>query len=262
LQRSTVIHQQPLIVPKYIETSAAEELTIIENAAAFAANGFRLQIDETAPPGKKVELCAVPFSKSVQFNEQDIHELASMLSESSGSYGDSDPFVSKLLLKNDALSVSLEKKEKRGGEGSGGGSKDTTRNSLHSQNDIDKENVPASGSIAYADDRGIDTNMSIMSTVAGEHENSSSSSTSSSTSSFVRLPKLVAMYASRACRSAIMIGTALKPTEMQAVVGKLEQVEQPWNCPHGRPTMRHLADLAAVKGKRKLSESFKDNNLF
>lgn len=24
------------------------------------------------------------------------------------------------------------------------------------------------------------------------------------------------------------------------------EIDQPWNCPHGRPTMRHLADLAQV----------------
>jgi DNA mismatch repair protein PMS2 len=70
-------------------------------------------------------------------------------------------------------------------------------------------------------------------------------------SSQLRLPKLVAMYASRACRSAIMIGTALKPQEMSRVVEKLENVEQPWNCPHGRPTLRHLVDLAPLREHRK-----------
>jgi DNA mismatch repair protein PMS2 len=59
-----------------------------------------------------------------------------------------------------------------------------------------------------------------------------------------RLPKAVAMFASRACRSSIMIGKALSHQEMDKVVKKLEHVEHPWNCPHGRPTMRHLGDLA------------------
>ena len=54
------------------------------------------------------------------------------------------------------------------------------------------------------------------------------------------------MFASRACRSSIMIGKALSNQEMDRIVKKLQHVKQPWNCPHGRPTMRHLGDLTAV----------------
>ncbi len=58
------------------------------------------------------------------------------------------------------------------------------------------------------------------------------------------------MFASRACRSAIMIGTSLKYSEMRLVVDKLGTIYQPWNCPHGRPTMRHLIDLKKLDRKR------------
>ena len=60
------------------------------------------------------------------------------------------------------------------------------------------------------------------------------------------LPKLMSMFASRACRSSVMIGTALKMGEMTGIVRRLEGIEQPWNCPHGRPTLRHLVDLEAL----------------
>lgn len=62
----------------------------------------------------------------------------------------------------------------------------------------------------------------------------------------VLLPKIMAMFASRACRSAVMIGTALNRKEMLSIVNQMVSVEQPWNCPHGRPTMRHLFDYDAV----------------
>ena len=52
-----------------------------------------------------------------------------------------------------------------------------------------------------------------------------------------------AMLASRACRSSIMIGKALQPRTMRLILEHLSQLESPWNCPHGRPTMRHLALL-------------------
>lgn len=59
----------------------------------------------------------------------------------------------------------------------------------------------------------------------------------------MRLPKLRHMFASRACRMSIMIGRALSRSQMVKVVRNLAKIEQPWNCPHGRPTMRHLVDL-------------------
>jgi DNA mismatch repair protein PMS2 len=65
-----------------------------------------------------------------------------------------------------------------------------------------------------------------------------------------KLPKMRDMFASRACRSAVMIGTALPPAQMARIVANLAHLEQPWNCPHGRPTMRHLLYLADLYQNR------------
>lgn len=51
------------------------------------------------------------------------------------------------------------------------------------------------------------------------------------------------MLASRACRSAVMIGTALSLNDMQRLVKQMAKMENPWSCPHGRPTIRHLLSL-------------------
>ena len=59
----------------------------------------------------------------------------------------------------------------------------------------------------------------------------------------IRLPKAVAMFASRACRSSIMIGESLTQGKMNEVIQKLQKLEQPWTCAHGRPTVRHVKDL-------------------
>lgn len=75
----------------------------------------------------------------------------------------------------------------------------------------------------------------------------SSSSTSSNPNHFMLLPKLMSLYASRACRSSVMIGKSLKKTEMVKIVRQMEGVIQPWNCPHGRPTLRHLIDLKKIR---------------
>lgn len=55
-----------------------------------------------------------------------------------------------------------------------------------------------------------------------------------------RPSRVRAMFASRACRSAVMIGTALTISQMTRLVQHMGEMEHPWNCPHGRPTMRHL----------------------
>ncbi|EER12125.1 dna mismatch repair protein pms2, putative [Perkinsus marinus ATCC 50983] len=61
----------------------------------------------------------------------------------------------------------------------------------------------------------------------------------------LRPPRVWSMLASRACRTAIMIGDSLSRKKMEGVVRKMAALNQPWNCPHGRPTMRLLATLSA-----------------
>ncbi|KAK3633296.1 ATP-binding mismatch repair protein [Elasticomyces elasticus] len=63
-----------------------------------------------------------------------------------------------------------------------------------------------------------------------------------------RPKKVQRMLAMRACRSSIMVGMTLAVKRMQKVVRHMGEMEKPWNCPHGRPTMRHLAGLGAWNG--------------
>lgn len=57
-----------------------------------------------------------------------------------------------------------------------------------------------------------------------------------------KVRKLLAM---RACRGSVMIGKTLTPGMMEKIVRHLGEMDKPWNCPHGRPTMRHLYGLDA-----------------
>ncbi|KAL2000971.1 hypothetical protein VTN02DRAFT_2417 [Thermoascus thermophilus] len=58
-----------------------------------------------------------------------------------------------------------------------------------------------------------------------------------------RPSKVRKMFAMRACRSSIMIGKSLTLKQMERVVRQMGTMDKPWNCPHGRPTMRHLMSL-------------------
>ncbi|VBB84090.1 Putative DNA mismatch repair protein PMS1 [Podospora comata] len=69
---------------------------------------------------------------------------------------------------------------------------------------------------------------------------------SSSATTIPRPSKVRKMFAMRACRSSIMIGRALSGRQMERVVRNMGGMEKPWNCPHGRPTMRHLCGLGGA----------------
>jgi len=76
---------------------------------------------------------------------------------------------------------------------------------------------------------------------------------------FYRPSKVHQMFASRACRKSVMIGTNLNPKAMNDIVNHMGQIEQPWNCPHGRPTLRHLFNLNLLPDLN--LESFNHHNI-
>mmetsp|Transcript_88087 Transcript_88087/g.169516 ORF Transcript_88087/g.169516 Transcript_88087/m.169516 type:complete len:1035 (-) Transcript_88087:162-3266(-) len=68
-----------------------------------------------------------------------------------------------------------------------------------------------------------------------------------SSTALPRPAKVWQLLACRACRGAIMIGKALRAHEMEKILSNLGSLEQPFHCPHGRPTMRHLVDAGSCK---------------
>lgn len=75
-------------------------------------------------------------------------------------------------------------------------------------------------------------------------ESPSAGNTGAASDVFIPRPgKVRKMFAMRACRSSIMIGRSLTQRQMERVVRGMGTIDKPWNCPHGRPTMRHLMSL-------------------
>ncbi|KAL4870060.1 hypothetical protein BDV12DRAFT_166524 [Aspergillus spectabilis] len=72
---------------------------------------------------------------------------------------------------------------------------------------------------------------------------SETTSTANTKLDIPRPSKVRKMFAMRACRSSIMIGKTLTQKQMERVVRNMGTIVKPWNCPHGRPTMRHLFSL-------------------
>ncbi|OXG12257.1 DNA mismatch repair protein PMS2 [Cryptococcus neoformans Tu401-1] len=72
----------------------------------------------------------------------------------------------------------------------------------------------------------------------------------------VRPMKARAMFASRACRKSVMIGKTLTKGQMSQLLRNMGTIDQPWNCPHGRPTMRHLTKLNLAPESSKIKGRF------
>ena len=62
--------------------------------------------------------------------------------------------------------------------------------------------------------------------------------------------------ATLACRKSIMIGKALDHATMVRVVSNLQNLHHPWNCPHGRPTVRHVASIGSSSSTDNSSSMF------
>ncbi|OQV02718.1 hypothetical protein CLAIMM_07863 [Cladophialophora immunda] len=73
-----------------------------------------------------------------------------------------------------------------------------------------------------------------------------------------RPSKVRKMFAMRACRSSIMIGKTLSKRQMKKVVANMGTIDKPWNCPHGRPTMRHLCSLDTLQPWREGEDEHED----
>jgi len=70
LQRTTVLHQQPLVRPLPLELTAGEEMVVIDYLDVFAKNGFTFHVDPNAPATRKLKLLSLPFSKHTQFGTE------------------------------------------------------------------------------------------------------------------------------------------------------------------------------------------------
>ena len=46
-----------------------------------------------------------------------------------------------------------------------------------------------------------------------------------------------------------MVGHVLEMKEMESIVRELANLESPWNCPHGRPTLMELGSHPSACNK-------------
>lgn len=208
LCEKTVIHEQQLIAPLPLELSPSEENCIQENMSVFKMNGFRFKFDADKPPRQRFALTGIPHSGSGSEGRR------------ATEFGKDDVGALLYMLGANGSSSSSGYEAGSGTGADGSGS-------------MGNNAVRRYAGLSIDDATGDNWNdKKLKGGVLGK--------------ALVRLPKAVAMFASRACRSSVMIGTALSHRDMEALVRKMNDVEQPWNCAHGRPTMRHVKNLRNI----------------
>lgn len=60
------------------------------------------------------------------------------------------------------------------------------------------------------------------------------------------IPSFYNSAASKACRTAVMIGDELGKNKMIDIVQKMSDLKSPWNCPHGRPSLISLGSFETI----------------
>ncbi len=69
------------------------------------------------------------------------------------------------------------------------------------------------------------------------------------------IPSFYNSAASKACRSAVMIGDELIKNKMVEIVHRMSDLKSPWNCPHGRPSLISLGGFSSIIGKIKSAKT-------
>lgn len=75
LQESTIVQDQPLVIPKVLDLNALEEEILMDKLDIVRKNGFKVEKDVTAVVGKRFRLVALPMSKNIIFGVQGTTKL-------------------------------------------------------------------------------------------------------------------------------------------------------------------------------------------
>ena len=210
LARTTVLRHQRLAVPHRLELSAVEEELAEAHQDVLLKNGFVVELDHGA-------------------TEVDAAD-------------DDDRYMQAVSIGDDASTEALRPAQRRAMLHA----LPMSREATFSPRDLE-ELLALLGDSQTTSLAGTD-----YATAAPSHSGHGSALPASSTAAagsavadgpIVRPSKVRRLLAMRACRSSVMIGRTLTRGQMARLVRNMGTIERPWNCPHGRPTMRHVAGL-------------------
>ncbi|UKJ88823.1 DNA mismatch repair protein [Theileria orientalis] len=81
------------------------------------------------------------------------------------------------------------------------------------------------------------------------------------TGSIPRPQKVWNLLATRACKSSIKVGDSLSNVQMKSIIKNLSLLIHPWNCPHGRPSIKPIAQKKDDMSQQATSDEYKCESL-
>lgn len=224
LQRTKCLKGQRLIQPLPMNLTFVNETVLVDNLEIFQKNGFEFEIEKNGDDEEEIK--EIPIMENLEKTEKKTEgiklknlmdlqitnlPLQEVLSKVEHSSSEEKPDISEL-----KYDPEIGKPEKVCGV---------------LKNQIKLLTVPTSRNWSFSVD-DVEELIYILGDSPGV---------------FCRPSRVHKMFASRACRKSIMIGTALNKQQMKRVVCHMGEIDHPWNCPHGRPTMRHLVNLDRIE---------------
>jgi len=252
LNRTSKVEQQMLLNPLLLELAPSQELTVSDYLHVFRKNGFEIKYDNSRPPGQRCFAVALPSTKGFVFGVSDIDDLINVIEEEGTN-----------LKNDDTVMREADARSRQALENGGVQAFDPITNNDRdlfceeaAPMDEDGFGAPAAAASSSSASSRPEQNQKSTATSTGSSGGAqqgepllniqSHRSCWGATSDIPRPKKIWTLLASRACRSAIMIGKKLTVKEMEKIVFHLSEMDQPWNCPHGRPTLRHLTNTENI----------------
>ncbi|OLQ16826.1 MutL C terminal dimerization domain protein [Cryptosporidium hominis] len=216
------IQTQKLISPLSISLTPSQEQLVISYKDIFEQNGFRFIFNSNSEIGSRIQLTQLPVILGIPLKQIDFLDLLSQINKYKVRVSIIDDSKSKVLDLPTQISsnISVECRQ----------NKRLMEKRTNEELDEKEEEEEKEDSISVSTGDQENTNVTLW-----------------CPSGIVPRPRRIwSILASKACRSAVMIGDDLNLPKMKSIVKTMSTLKSPWNCPHGRPSIRHLGHFSAL----------------
>ncbi|EEA06477.1 DNA mismatch repair protein, putative [Cryptosporidium muris RN66] len=211
------IQTQKLLSPLPMTLTPAQEQTALTYKDIFESNGFKYVFNTNSTIGKRIQLTQIPIIMGSPLQQFDFLDLLTQITK----YKLQVNFTS-----HDSINIGLVNVSKQ------------------IKNSCTDTNITSSQGIKNLEDTESDDEEDVV-IVINQGANTKSTLWCP-TNRLPRPQRLWSILASKACRRAVMVGDDLNLTQMSKIIYNMSTLKSPWNCPHGRPSIRHLGNLTDI----------------
>ncbi|POM85598.1 MutL C terminal dimerization domain protein [Cryptosporidium meleagridis] len=209
---------QQLISPLSISLTPSQEQLVLSYRDIFEQNGFRFIFNSNSEIGSRIKLTQLPVILGTPLKQIDFLDLLSQINKYKVRALVIDDSKSKIsdLPRQISSNIGLEYRQ--------------NNQLMEKKTEKEEEEEEKEESISVSTGDQENTNVTLW-----------------CPSGITPRPRRIwSILASKACRSAVMIGDDLNLPRMKSIIKTMSTLKSPWNCPHGRPSIRHLGHFSAL----------------